>query len=222
MYIAVARKYILNAARKSDKMLEPYDGKLSRTVLREERGSNAPDLLDYSPLIAKLGGETVRISASSENYINAMEMDKDYGDGENPIALKSEFVMSLCEQLMGAGKIEARDKSIIDRCTDNVYKDYLSGKTDTPPTLVDFRNDLLNQPEQAAHDMALALELFTEGSLNVFAHQSNVDTSGRIIAYDILDLGEQLKPIGLLIMLDNILNRVIANRKKGRYTRINV
>ena len=175
---------------------------------------------EYSPLIAKLGGETVRISASSENYINAMEMDKDYGDGENPIALKSEFVMSLCEQLMGAGKIEARDKSIIDRCTDNVYRDYLSGKTDTPPTLVDFRNDLLNQPEQAAHDMALALELFTEGSLNVFAHQSNVDTSGRIIAYDILDLGEQLKPIGLLIMLDNILNRVIANRKKGRYTRI--
>jgi type IV secretory pathway VirB4 component len=121
---------------------------------------------------------------------------------------------------MGAGKIEARDKSIIDRCTDNVYRTYLSGKTDTPPTLVDFRNDLLKQPEQAAQDMALALELFTEGSLNVFAHQSNVDTSGRIICYDILDLGEQLKPIGLLIMLDNILNRVIANRKKGKYTRI--
>lgn len=139
---------------------------------------------EYAPLIRKLGGEVIKISASSHNYINAMEMDREYGDGDNPVALKSEFVMSLCEQLMGAGKIEARDKSIIDRCTDSVYKKYLSGKAKTPPTLMDFRNALLKQPEQAAQDMALALELFTEGSLNVFAHQSNVDTDKRMIWYN--------------------------------------
>ena len=126
MYIAVARKYILNAARKSDKMLEPYDGKLSRTVLREERGSNAPDLLDYAPLIKKLGGQVIEMSTTSKNRINAMEMSREYIDGENPIALESEFVMSVCEQAIGSGKIDARDKSIIDRCTDNIFKDYLS------------------------------------------------------------------------------------------------
>lgn len=175
---------------------------------------------EYSSLIRNLGGEAVQIAATSSNYINALEMDKDYGDGENPIALKSQFVMSLCEQLVGSDKIGAQDKSIIDRCTENVYRAYLSGKTKNPPTLVDFRNNLLDQPEPIAEQMALALELFTEGSLNVFAHQSNVDTDNRIVCYDILDLGEQLKPIGLLIMLDNILNRVIANRRKGKYTRI--
>lgn len=175
---------------------------------------------EYSPLVTKLDGQIVKISSSSSNYINALEMDKDYGDGDNPIALKSEFVMSLCEQLMGAGKIGAKDKSIIDRCTSNVYNDYLAGREKYPPTLMEFRKALLAQREQEAVDMALALELFTEGSLNVFAHQSNVDINNRIICYDILDLGEQLKPIGLLIMLDNILNRVIANRKRGKYTRI--
>jgi len=124
------------------------------------------------------------------------------------------------EQLVGAGKVESFEQSILDRCASNVYREYLKDNTQTPPTLVDFRNELLRQPEQSAKDMALALEPFTEGSLNVFAHQSNVDTNGRITCYDLLDLGDQLKSIGLLIMLENILNRVISNRRKGRYTRV--
>lgn len=183
--------------------------------------------MEYLALTASLKGEIIRLSASSDNHINALEMEREYGYGENPIALKSEFLMSLFDQLlrddkvsrMGGG-IGPKDKSIIDRCTLNVYKAYLRDATSPPPTLIDFRNELLRQPEPEAKDLALALELFTEGSLNVFAHQSNVDVNKRIVCYDILELGTQLKPIGLLIMLDNILNRVIENRKRGKYTRV--
>lgn len=175
---------------------------------------------EYAPLIKKLGGQVIEMSPTSKNRINAMEMSREYIDGENPIALESEFVMSVCEQAIGSGKIDARDKSIIDRCTDNIFKDYLSYKTDVPPTLVDFRNDLLKQPELQAKDIALALELLTEGSLNIFAQQSNVQINNRIMCFDISALGEQLKPIGHTIMLNNILNRVIINRMKGIYTRI--
>ncbi len=175
---------------------------------------------EYSSLIKLLGGEIVHISASSNNHINALDMTKHYGDGENPIILKSEFVMSLCEQLMGAGKLGAKEKSIIDRCTANIYRKYMQDFKDDPPTLHEFRQELLEQREQEAKDIALAIELFTDGSLNVFAHQTNIDVNNRIILYDILDLGEQLKPIGLLVMLDSILNRVIANRKQGKYTHI--
>lgn len=175
---------------------------------------------EYSRLISKLGGTTIKLSASSKHHINAMEMDTSYGDGDDPIRLKSQFMLSLMEQLVGAGKVESFEQSILDRCASNVYREYLKAGTQTPPTLVDFRNELLRQPEPSAKGMALALELFTEGSLNVFAHQSNVDTNGRITCYDLLDLGDQLKSIGLLIMLENILNRVISNRRKGRYTRV--
>lgn len=134
--------------------------------------------------------------------------------------LKSEFIMSLCEQLMGAGEIGAKEKSIIDRCTANIYRKYIRRYEGDPPTLKDLYDDLMRQKEPVAHEIALALELFTTGSLNVFAHQTNIDTRNRIICYDIQDLGENLKPIGLLVMLDSILNRVIRNRQQGRYTHV--
>ena len=173
---------------------------------------------EYSPLVNALGGEIINISATSKNHINAMDMNKDYGDGANPVILKSEFIMSLCEQLVG-GEIGAKQKSIIDRCTASVYRTYQQNDyRGTPPTLQDFREELLGQEEPEAQDIALAIELFTDGSLNTFAKETNVDTSNRLICYDILDLGKQLMPIGMLVVLDSILNRITQNRAKGRNT----
>ena len=175
---------------------------------------------EYGPLIRALGGEVITISASNGSYVNALDISKEYGDGRNPLVLKSEFIMSLCEQLMGAGEIGAKEKSIIDRCTANIYRKYIRKYEGDPPTLKDLYDDLMRQKEPVAHEIALALELFTTGSLNVFAHQTNIDTRNRIICYDIQDLGENLKPIGLLVMLDAIYNRVIQNRREGKYTHV--
>ena len=174
---------------------------------------------EYRPLIEGLGGEVVSISATSSNHINAMDMEQGYGDGENPVVLKSEFILSLCEQLMGAGKLSAKEKSIIDRCTALCYQDYIRGGwTGTPPTLRDFHAELLRQPEAEARDVALAIELFTEGSLNTFAKPTNVNTSARILCYDIRDLGKQLLPVGMLVVLDSVFNRIVRNRALGRNT----
>ena len=174
---------------------------------------------EYGPLIEGLGGEVVNISATSRNHINAMDMEQGYGDGENPVVLKSEFLLSLCEQLVGSGKLSAKEKSIIDRCTAGVYHDYIrSGYRGAAPTLKDFHAELLRQTEAEVRDVALAIELFTEGSLNTFAKPSNVDTNSRILCYDIRDLGKQLLPVGMLVVLDSIFNRVIRNRKLGKNT----
>lgn len=174
---------------------------------------------EYSPLIKALGGEIVHISATSKNHINAMDMNGEYGDGANPIILKSEFILSLCEQLIGSGNLGAKQKSIIDRCTASVYRYYQQGNYQgTPPTLQDFYEELLKQKEVEAKEIALAIELFVNGSLNTFAKQTNVDTNNRLICYDILDLGKQLLPIGMLVVLDSILNRITKNRAKGRNT----
>ena len=174
---------------------------------------------EYRALFQGMGGQVIGISATSPNHINAMDMTEGYGDGENPIVLKSEFILSLCEQLVGSGKLTAREKSLIDRCTASVYRYYLQGNcAGEAPTLQDFHAELLKQPEEEAHDVALAIELFTEGSLNTFAKPTNVDTGSRLICYDIRDLGKQLLPIGMLVVLDSIFNRIIRNRKLGKRT----
>lgn len=148
-------------------------------------------------------------------------MNADYGDGANPVILKSEFILSLCEQLIGSSNLGAKQKSIIDRCTANVYRIYQQGNYQgVAPTLQDFREELLKQDEPEAKEIALAIELFTNGSLNTFAINTNVDTSNSLICYDILDLGKQLQPIGMLVVLDSILNRITSNRAKGRNTYI--
>jgi len=176
---------------------------------------------EYPSLVKAMGGQVINISATSENHINAMDMNKDYGDGANPVILKSEFILSLCEQLIGGTNLGAKQKSIIDRCTASVYRHYQQGNYQgTPPTLQDFREELLKQNEPEAKEIALVIELFTDGSLNTFAKSTNVDTSNRLICYDILDLGKQLLPIGMLVVLDSILNRITANRAKGRNTYI--
>lgn len=174
---------------------------------------------EYSSLVKAMGGEIIHISATSQNHINAMDMSKDYGDGANPVILKSEFVLSLCEQLIGGQNLGAKQKSLIDRCTASVYRKYMqSNFKDNPPTLQDFHAELLNQSEPEAQEIALAIELFTSGSLNTFAKPTNVDVNNRLICYDILDLGKQLLPIGMLVVLDSILNRITQNRAKGKNT----
>ncbi|WMJ22903.1 ATP-binding protein [Paludicola sp. MB14-C6] len=171
---------------------------------------------EYSPLVKALGGEVIHISATSENHINAMDMNSEYGDGANPITLKSEFIMSLCEQCMGNGKLESSHKSIIDRCTKLVYRDYQSRNYQgNPPTLNDFREILLQQEEKVAHDIATSIELYTSGSFDTFSKLTNVDTQSRLVCYDILDLGKQLLSVGMLVVLDSILNRITSNRAKG-------
>lgn len=146
-------------------------------------------------------------------------MTREYGDGANPVILKSEFIMSLCEQLIGGINLGAVQKSIIDRCTAAVYRNYQQNDyTGAVPTLQDFRAELIKQPEPEAQEIALSIELFTNGSLNTFAKRTNVDTDNRLICYDILDLGKQLMPIGMLVVLDSILNRITANRAKGKNT----
>ncbi|OUO30483.1 DUF87 domain-containing protein [Flavonifractor sp. An306] len=174
---------------------------------------------EYRPLVEGLGGQVVEISATSSNHINAMDMEQGYGEGENPVVLKSEFLLSLCEQSVGAGKLSAKEKSIIDRCTAQCYHDYVrDGCQGQAPTLQDFYAELLRQPEAEARDVALALELFTEGSLNTFAKPTNVDMSSRIACYDIRKLGKQLLSMGMLVILDSFLNRITRNRRLGRNT----
>lgn len=172
---------------------------------------------EYSALVKALGGEVIHIAAGSEDHINAMDMVEGYGDGGNPIIDKSEFVLSLFEQLDKRG-LGPKEKSIIDRCVGFVYREYQKGGK--LPTLGVLREKLLEQPEEEAQEMALSLELFTNGSLNAFAHKTNVDTTNRMIVYDIMDLGKQLKTMGLLVITDAMINRVTDNWRKGIRTHI--
>ena len=174
---------------------------------------------EFGYLTEALGGEVIHISATSDTHINALEMDAEYGDENKPLAAKSEFILSLFEQLLGAGQLGAKEKSILGRCTELVYLPYIKkGYTGPSPTLKDFYKLLKMQPEPEAQELALSAELFVTGTLNTFAQRTNVDTKARIIAYDIRELGEQLMPIGMLVTLDALYNRVINNWKKGKRT----
>ena len=174
---------------------------------------------EFGFLTEALGGEVIRVSASSHTHINALDMDKAYGDERNPLIEKSEFILSLFEQLVGTVGVSAKEKSILDRCTYDVYREYMANNYQGEvPTLKDLYHSLLKQPEPEARGLALSSELFITGSLNTFAQPTNVDTKARIIAYDIRELGEQLMPIGMLVTLDAIFNRVIQNWKKGKTT----
>ena len=174
---------------------------------------------EYGDLIRALGGVVIEISPSSPHHINPLEIARGYGTGENPVAMKSELMMSICEQQMGAGQLGAFHKSIIDRCTANVYHDLIkSGGKARQPILSDWRNEVKRQEEREAQELALASELFVEGSLNMFAHETNVDIANRIVSFDLYEMGEQLKPTALNVTLETIQNRVAANRLAGKYT----
>lgn len=174
---------------------------------------------EFASLVESLNGEVIRISATSDTHLNALDMDAAYGDDKNPLIEKSEFILSLFEQLVGAGNLSAKEKSILDRCTADVYRDYIrNGYQGEMPTLKDLYRQLMLQPEEEARGLALSSELFINGSLNTFAQNTNVNTKSRIIDYDIRELGEQLMPLGMLVTLDSIFNRVIQNWKEGKTT----
>jgi len=173
---------------------------------------------EYAPLVEAMGdiGSVVRVSAGGRDRLNAMYMVDGYGEN-NPIVVKSEFIMSLIEQIDKKG-VGPQQKSIIDRCIANVYR--RAYETDTVPTLCTLREMLLEQPEPEAKQIALSLELYTTGSLDIFGHQSNVDLDKRVVVFDIHGLGAQLKPTGLLVITDTMLNRVTLNWKKGKRTHV--
>ena len=157
-------------------MLEPYDGKLSRTVLRREGGGNTADPADYAPLVERLHGQVIKISPTSTNYINPMDLNLDYSDDESPLSLKSDFILSLCELIVGGKEgLQPVQKTIIDRCVRLVYQTYLNDpRPENMPVLEDLYNLLREQEEKEAQYIATALEIYVTGSLNVFNHQSNV------------------------------------------------
>lgn len=174
---------------------------------------------EYGIPVEALGGEVIKISASGKNYINVMDLNRDYAiEEDEPVVMKSQFIMSLCEQIMDDG-ISAMEKSIIDRCVSNIYREYIAKDySGCVPTLLNLYEELRKCEDPEARDIALALELFTTGSLNVFAHESNVNSDSRLLCYDLLDMDKQLQPVGMLAVLDNILNRVTRNRFSGRKT----
>ena len=180
---------------------------------------------EYSPLVKAFGGEIIHIAPGSQYHLNPLDMDEKYGlkdDGttENPIVLKADFILSLCETVIGGRYgLTPSQRTIIDRCVHQVYQEYIQDfdKSKTP-TLLQFQRVLESQPEREAKEIALAFEIYTKGSLDVFAHQSNVDTNNRFLVYDIKDIGTNIKTMAYLIVLDSIWNRVIRNRKLGRRT----
>ena len=176
---------------------------------------------EYGPLVERLHGQVIRISPTSTHYINPMDLNLNYSDEENPLSLKSDFILSLCELIVGGKEgLQPVEKTVIDRCVRLVYRDYLADpKPENMPILEDLYNALLKQEEKEAQYIATALEIYVTGSLNVFNHRTNVDIQSRIVSYDIKELGKQLKKIGMLIVQDQVWNRVTINREARKSTR---
>ena len=176
---------------------------------------------EYAPLVKKFNGQVIKISPNSKQYINPMDINQNYSDDDNPITLKAEFILSLCELVIGGKEgLMPIERTVIDRCVHKIYNKYFDDpRTENMPLLEDLYNELLKQDEKEAHNLATALEIYVKGSLNVFNHRTNVDINNRIICYDIKDLGKQLKKLGMLIVEDQVWGRVSANRESGRSTR---
>lgn len=176
---------------------------------------------EYYPLVHALGGQVIHISPTSHDYINPMDINMDYSEDDNPLGVKSDFVLSLCELIMGSRDgIEAEEKSVIDRCLPLVYQNYFSDpKPENMPVLGDLYECLRQQKEPQAQRIATALEIYVNGSLKVFNHQTNVELNNRIVCFDIKELGKNLKKLGMLIVQDQVWNRVTINRESHKATR---
>ena len=176
---------------------------------------------EYYPLVNALGGQVIHISPTSHDYINPMDINLDYSDDDNPLGFKSDFILSLCELIMGSRNgIEAEEKSVIDRCLPLVYQKYFEAPVpENMPILGDLYDCLRQQKEVQAQRIATALEIYVNGSLKVFNHRTNVELNNRIVCFDIKDLGKQLKKLGMLIVQDQVWNRVTVNRAAHKSTR---
>lgn len=176
---------------------------------------------EYGALAEHLGGQVIQISPVSQDYINPMDLNLNYSEDENPLTLKSDFILSLCELIVGGKEgLKPVEKTIIDRCVRMVYRNYLQNPVpENMPILEDLYNELRKQEEKEAQYIATALEIYVTGSLNVFNHRTNVDIHSRVVSYDIKELGKQLKKIGMLIVQDQVWNRVTVNREAHKSTR---
>ena len=176
---------------------------------------------EYSPLVARFGGQVIKISPTSDQFINPMDINMNYSDDDNPIALKADFILSLCELIVGnKDGLRPVEKTVIDRCIRQIYQKYFENPgQENMPILGDLYQALLAQEEPEAKHVATALEIYVSGSLNVFNHRTNVELTNRLVCYDIKDLGKQLKKIGMLVVQDQVWGRVTENRSQGRSTR---
>ena len=175
---------------------------------------------EYFDIAQTYGGTVVNMSTYTDNYVNPLEMDVwslDPNDSKGMIREKGEFMLGLCEQCIG-DSLNSRQKSIIDRCVRKMYIDIARGREKYIPVMSDFYDILMEQPEDEAKDIALSLELFVNGSLNIFNHQTNVDVDNRFTVYGIRDLGTELSPITMLVMMESIQNRIVENGQKGKAT----
>ena len=176
---------------------------------------------EYSPLVERFGGQVIRISPTSTQYINPMDINMNYSEDDNPVALKADFILSLCELIVGGKEgLKPVEKTVIDRCIHQIYQKYFEDpRPEKIPLLEDLYKALLKQEEPEAKTVATALEIYVKGSLNVFNHRTNVDINNRLVCYDIKDLGKQLKKIGMLVVQDQVWGRVTENRSEGKSTR---
>jgi type IV secretory pathway VirB4 component len=176
---------------------------------------------EYGPLVEHLHGQVIHISPTSSDYLNPMDLNLNYSDDESPLSLKSDFILSLCELIVGGKEgLQPVEKTIIDRCVRTVYRDYLNDpRPENMPILEDLYNELRRQDEKEAQYIATALEIYVTGSLNVFNHRTNINIENRIVSFDIKELGKQLKKIGMLIVQDAVWNRVTINREARKSTR---
>ena len=176
---------------------------------------------EYAPLVKRLGGQVVKISPTSTQYVNPMDINLNYSDDDNPLALKVDFLLSFCDIVVGSKDgLQPVEKTVIDRCVRNVYRPYLADPDPARmPILQDLYDELLAQPETEAQRIAAALELYVTGSLNVFNHRTNVELTNRLVCFNIKELGKQLKQLGMLVIQDQVWNRVTVNRAAGKTTR---
>lgn len=176
---------------------------------------------EYTALVKKFEGQVIKISPSSTQYINPMDINANYSEEDNPIALKADFILSLCELIVGGKEgLQPVEKTVIDRCVHQIYQTYFENPVpENMPVLQDLYEALLRQDEKEAHHVATALEIYVTGSLNLFNHRTNVDINNRLVCYDIKELGKQLKKIGMLVVQDQVWGRVTANRNAGKATR---
>ena len=176
---------------------------------------------EYTALVTRLKGQVIKISPSSTQYINPMDINSNYSEEDNPIALKSDFILSLCGLVVGGKEgLQPVEKTVIDRCVHQIYQTYFENPVpERMPILEDLYNALLKQEEKEARHVATALEIYVKGSLNLFNHRTNVDVNNRFVCYDIKELGKQMKKIGMLIVQDQVWGRVTANRSAGKCTR---